>query len=75
MCMVTIREDGAMCYGANLDDEHGDTCYCGRPATRHVYYGTGCGNVCGIHARKILRIKHKKPEPPNLIVLTKGSRG
>jgi hypothetical protein len=31
---------------------HEDTCYCGRKATRHVSYGSGCGNVCGIHAKR-----------------------
>jgi hypothetical protein len=49
--------------------QHGERCYCGKPATRHVYYGTGCGNVCGIHARVILRRKRMAPEPPNLNVL------
>jgi hypothetical protein len=34
-------------------DCHKKTCYCGRKATRHVSYGTGCANTCGIHARVI----------------------
>ena len=38
-------------------DQHKATCYCGRLAKKHIAYGTGCGNVCGIHARKIARIK------------------
>jgi len=65
----TIRDDGARCYGVRDDGQHGGRCYCGRPATRHVYYGTGCGNVCGIHARTILRRKRLAPAPPNLVEL------
>lgn len=38
-------------------DSHKDTCYCGRKAVKHVSYGSGCGNVCGIHARVIARRK------------------
>jgi hypothetical protein len=38
-------------------DGHKTRCYCGRKATRHVSYGSGCGNVCGIHARVIARRK------------------
>ncbi len=36
---------------------HGDHCYCGRPARWHITYGSGCGNVCGIHRRVIERRK------------------
>lgn len=70
--MTAIRADGARCYHAEdpgADPQHGATCYCGRPATRHVYYGTGCGNVCGIHARAILRRKRLRPEAPNMVGL------
>jgi hypothetical protein len=70
---ATLRADGARCYHADAPADglaqHGERCYCGKPATRHVYYGTGCGNVCGIHARVILRRKRMAPEPPNLNVL------
>lgn len=67
---ATIRSDGARCYHADApadDPQHGDRCYCGRPATRHIYYGTGCGNVCGIHARTILKGKRMRLEPPNVV--------
>jgi hypothetical protein len=67
---ATTREDGARCFHADApseDPQHGPTCYCGRPATRHIYYGTGCGNVCGIHARKILRRKRMRLAAPNLV--------
>lgn len=40
-------------------DDHTDRCYCGRRATVHVAYGSGCGNVCGIHANVIERRKGK----------------
>jgi len=28
---------------------------CNRPAKFHVHYGTGCAQMCGIHARQISR--------------------
>lgn len=50
--------------------QHGTLCYCGRKAKVHISYGTGCANVCGIHARTISRRKggfvkiDKSPQPP-----------
>ena len=41
--------------GQHRPEDHGDRCYCGRPATKHVYYVSGCGNVCGIHRNTIER--------------------
>lgn len=38
-------------------NNHDDVCYCGRPAKWHIVFGTGCGNVCGIHRRVIERRK------------------
>jgi hypothetical protein len=69
MSAPTILEHGGKCYGVLDDGQHGDRCHCGRPATRHVYFGTGCGNVCGIHARGVLRIKRMSAQPPNLVEL------
>jgi hypothetical protein len=69
------RFDGALCFFASAplaDAQHGELCHCGKPATRHVYYGTGCGNVCGPHANVILRRKDMAPEPPNLVELDAG---
>ena len=36
---------------------HTDTCFCLRPARRHISYGSGCGNVCGRHANGARRRK------------------
>jgi hypothetical protein len=71
---ATIREDGARCYGTLDDGQHGDRCYCGAPATRHVYYGTGCGHACNLHARRILRKKRLAPEPPYLVSIPGATR-
>jgi len=38
-------------------EEHSSTCYCGRPATVHVAFGSGCGNVCALHAASIAELK------------------
>jgi hypothetical protein len=38
-------------------DGHGRACHCGQPATRHVSYGSGCGNVCNAHAAAIRLVK------------------
>lgn len=38
-------------------EDHRATCYCGRPARHHVSYGSGCGNVCGIHMQVCRRRK------------------
>jgi hypothetical protein len=38
-------------------EHHKEICHCGRRATKHVDYDTGCGNVCGIHANVIKRRK------------------
>ena len=44
-------------------DEHTQVCFCGRKATKHVTWPFGCGNVCGIHARSIVRnALHAKAE-------------
>jgi hypothetical protein len=52
-----IRHCGTWGFTTPTDDQHGERCYCGRRATRHVLYGTGCGNVCGYCARKLARRK------------------
>ena len=48
----TARRDAAAGTGY-----HGANCFCGRPARWHVSYGSGCGNVCGIHKRSCERVK------------------
>jgi hypothetical protein len=42
---------------ASEDDQHGERCYCGRRATVHIHYGSGCGHVCGVHKRSIEKVK------------------
>lgn len=46
-----------MHVGAAKRTGHPAECYCGKPATCHVSYGSGCGNVCAKHARSIAKIK------------------
>lgn len=38
-------------------EDHRAACYCGKKATVHVAYGSGCGNVCDEHAASIKRVK------------------
>lgn len=59
---------GGFCFTPE-DKQHMDTCYCGAPATHHVFYGTGCGNVCRKDGVSVLALKRMKPEPPNLVRL------
>jgi hypothetical protein len=46
-------------------EAHLHVCYCGRLATVHIAYGSGCGNVCDRHATSIKRRKRgaKTSEP------------
>ena len=60
------------CYGPNGDD-HSDTCYCGKPAVAHVFYGTGCGNVCAKHAQSILKTKRLPGDPSHVRWLSEGA--
>lgn len=39
--------------GAAIKDAHRPTCYCGAKATRHIFWGPGCGNVCTKHAKRV----------------------
>lgn len=47
------------------DAEHGPACgyrqrsgaRCTAPAVWHVNYGTGCGTLCGVHRRPIVRLR------------------
>jgi hypothetical protein len=48
---------------------HTGTCHCGAPATRHVAYGSGCGNVCGAHAAVIKTVKGGMYSEGGLVVL------
>lgn len=50
--MMTIKN----CY--NVKRDHTNRCYCGNKATYHVFYGSGCGNVCAKHKKKIARMKN-----------------
>jgi len=38
-------------------EAHTGTCYCGRPASVHVEYGSGCGNVCAMHLAVLLELR------------------
>ncbi len=49
-----ILNDGS---GKSITQDHGDKCYCGRPAKWHINYGSGCGHVCGIHKNVIGRLR------------------
>lgn len=43
---------------ARHPEAHLHVCYCGKLATTHIAYGSGCGNVCDRHAASI---KQRKP--------------
>lgn len=49
-------------------EDHTGKCHCGRTATVHVSYGSGCGNVCGIHLRVIERRKGSVTRGPVVVV-------
>jgi hypothetical protein len=53
--MRPTPEAAARC--ARHPELHGGACYCGAVATRHVFYGSGCGHVCDEHAAAIRRVK------------------
>jgi len=49
---------GEVRHASSTERGHTGRCYCGRPARWHVMYGSGCGNVCGEHKRRITRAKN-----------------
>jgi hypothetical protein len=48
---------------------HTSTCHCGDPATKHVAYGSGCGNVCATCAAAIKRVKGAMYSGGELVLL------
>jgi hypothetical protein len=70
----------AQCY-VSTDDQHTGKCAgarairggkwerCNRPVKFHVHYGTGCAQMCGIHARQ-MSLKRRGSEVTRLTVHT-----
>jgi hypothetical protein len=52
---------------------HTGACHCGSPATVHVAYGSGCGNVCRPHAETIKAVKGGMYSEGALILTAAGS--
>ena len=50
-------------------DSHCSACHCRQPATVHVAYGSGCGNVCDEHAAAVRAAKGSLYAEGNLILV------
>jgi hypothetical protein len=46
---------------------HGRNCWCGKRATCHIAYGSGCDNVCDKHRRSVTKVKRSVTVTPVVV--------